>query len=228
LKRKAAEADLRILQIRRDRAENAMKQAESNADKMSIVSPIGGMAVLRSIWKGNNMAEVQEGEEVRGGMPIVDVVNPEAMRVRVKVNQADINDLAVGQAARIGLDAYPDLSFTGTVRQLSPLASRSVLSGTVRTFVAIVEIHGSHPKLMPDLTASLDVELAREAHALVVPRDAVRRDDDRAVVRVQRGSSYHDQPVTLGTLSATEAVVTSGLEEGAVVSRNIANAGVSR
>jgi hypothetical protein len=186
------------------------------------------MAVLRSIWKGNNMAEVQEGEEVRGGMPIVDVVNPEAMRVRVKVNQADINDLAVGQAARIGLDAYPDLSFTGTVRQLSPLASRSVLSGTVRTFVAIVEIQGSHPKLMPDLTASLDVELAREPHALVVPRDAVRREKDRVVVRVQRGSSYHDQAVTLGSLSATEAVVASGLEEGAVVSRNIQSSGASR
>jgi multidrug efflux pump subunit AcrA (membrane-fusion protein) len=49
LKRKAAEADLKILEIRRDRAENAMKQAESNAGKMSIVTPIAGMAVLRSI-----------------------------------------------------------------------------------------------------------------------------------------------------------------------------------
>jgi hypothetical protein len=45
---------------------------------------------------------------------------------------------------------------------------------------------------------------------------------------VQRGSSYHDQAVTLGSLSATEAVITSGLEEGAVVSRNIGNPGASR
>ena len=224
LKRNAAAADLRILQIRRDRAENAMNQAESNAGKMSIVSPIAGMAVLRSIWKGNNMAEVQEGEEVRSGMPIVDVVNPESMRVRAKVNQADINDLGVGQTVRIGLDAYPDLSFTGRVAQISPLASRSVLSATVRTFVVIVEIHGSHPKLMPDLTASLDVELAREARALVVPRDAIRREKDRTVVRVQRGSSFQDQAVTVGALSAHEAVITAGLEEGAVVSRNLTDA----
>jgi multidrug resistance efflux pump len=221
LKRKAAEADLRILQIKRDRAENAMRQAESNADKMSITSPIAGMAVLRSIWKGNNMSEVQEGEEVRSGMPIVDIVNPELMRVRVKVNQADINDLAVGQPVRIGLDAYPDLTFTGRVSQISPLASRSVLSGTVRTFVAIVEIHGSHPKLMPDLTASLDVELAREPRAIVVPRDAVRREKDRAIVRVQRGSSFEERTVTLGAQSAHEVVVTAGLEENAVLSRHI-------
>jgi HlyD family secretion protein len=222
LKRKAAEADLRILQIRRDRAENAMRQAESNADKMSIASPIVGMAVLRSIWKGNNMTEVQEGEEVRGGMPIVDVVNPEVMRVRAKVNQADINELRVGQSVHIGLDAYPDLAFTGRVAQISPLAARSVLNGKIRTFVALIDIHGSHPKLMPDLTASLDVELERQAGALVVPRDAVRKESDRSIVRVQRGSSFQDQPVTLGPMSLHQAVVTSGLDEGAIVSRNIA------
>jgi multidrug resistance efflux pump len=227
LKRNAAAADLRIMQIRRDRADNAMRQAESNADKMSISSPIAGMAVLRSIWKSNNMAEVQEGEEVRSGMPIVDVVNPDTMRVRAKVNQADINDLRVGQRVRIGLDAYPDLFFDGVVAQLSPLAARSVLSAKVRTFTAIIDVRGSHPKLMPDLTASLDVELAREPAALVVPRDAIRRDGDRTIVRVQRGSSFADQVVTVGSLSAHEAVVSSGLQEGAVIARNIA-AGTSR
>ncbi len=229
LKRNAAAADLRILQIRRDRAENAMRQAEGNADKMSISSPIAGMAVLRSIWKSNNMAEVQEGEEVRSGMPIVDVVNPEQMRVRAKVNQADINELKVGQPVRIGLDAYPDLSFDGTVSQISPLAARSVLSGKVRTFVAIIDIRGSHPKLMPDLTASLDVELAREPGVLVVPRDALKKEGDRTVVRLQNGSSFRDQAVTVGSMSAHEAVVAAGLEDGAVISRHIASgAGAAR
>ena len=122
LKRKAAEADLRILRIRRDRAENAMRQAESNAERMAIKAPIGGMAVLRTVWKSNNMAEVQEGEEVRAGMPIVDIVNPNAMRVRAKVNQADINELRIGQTVAIGLDAYPELHFPG--RDRADLADR--------------------------------------------------------------------------------------------------------
>ena len=92
-----------------------MRQAESNADRMAIQSPIGGMAVLRSIWKSNNMAEVQEG---RGGP------QRHANRGRResgldaragKVNQADIGELQPGLPVRIGLDAYPDLSFTGRV-----------------------------------------------------------------------------------------------------------------
>ena len=221
LKRRAAAADLKILQIRRDRAENAMRQAEGNASKMSIASPIEGMAVLRSIWKSGTMAEVQEGEEVRAGMPIVDVVNPSLMRVRARLNQADVNEVKPGQPVAVGLDAYPDLSFKGRVSQISPLAVRSTMSPKVRTFVALIDVIGSHPNLMPDLTASLDVELAREPGVIVVPRDALRHDGERAFVRVRQGASFDERAVTVGALNAHEAVVTSGLDEGVAVARNV-------
>jgi multidrug efflux pump subunit AcrA (membrane-fusion protein) len=75
---------------------------------------------------------------------------------------------------------------------------------------------------MPDLTASLDVELSRTPGALVVPRDALGYDAERIFVRVQRGSAFQDQDVKLGPLSATEAVITSGLNEGAVIARHVA------
>ena len=225
LKRKAAEADLQILRIRRDRAENAMRQAENNADKMSVQSTISGMAVIRSIWKSNNMAEVQEGEEVRSGMPIVDIVNPSHMRVRARVNQAEINEIAVGLPVRIGLDAYPDLFFDGRVAQISPLATTSSMSPKVRTFVALIEVKGSHPNLMPDLTASLDVELTREPGVLVVPRDSIRYDGDRAFLRVRQGNGFEDRAVTLGAMNAHEAVVAAGLDDGAVIERNLSTRG---
>ncbi len=229
LKRKAAEADIRILQIRRDRAANAERQAATNAERMSIHAPIGGMAVVKTIWKGNNMAEVQEGEEVRAGVPIVDIVNPNAMRVRARVNQADVNGLRVGQAVRVGLDAYPTLSFDGRVAQISPLGVASVLSSKVRTFVVLVDVNGSHPNLMPDLSASLDVALDRTANAIVVPRDALRQDGDRTVVRVKHGDRYEDRTVTVGATNAHEAMVATGLEDGVVVARNVlSKSGASR
>jgi multidrug efflux pump subunit AcrA (membrane-fusion protein) len=228
LKRKAADADLQILRIRRGRAENAMRQAESNAAKMAIVAPIEGMAVIRTVWKTNTMSEVLEGEEVRAGVPVVDIVNPSTMRVRARVNQADVNDLRVGQPVRVGLDAYPDLSFDGRIAQISPIGIVSTLSPKVRIFVVRIDINGAHPNLMPDLTASLDVELERIPASLLVPRDGLRYDGDRVTVRQLRGSSYQDQPVTLGPLSAHEAVVTSGLDEGAVIARQAASRSAAR
>ena len=226
LKRTAAQADLRILEIRRDKASNAMKMAETNASRMEVRSPIAGLAVIRTMWKSSGMAEILEGEEVRAGMPVVDIVNPAKMRVRVRVNQADITDLRVGQRMRVGLDAYPDLSFGGQITQISPLAVTSTLSPKLRYFVMLAEIDTAHAKLMPDLTASLDVELARMPSALVVPRDAIRSEGSKAMVSVRRGSRVEQREVTVAALSAHEAVITAGIEAGMVVERNLGGPGV--
>jgi multidrug efflux pump subunit AcrA (membrane-fusion protein) len=220
LKRQAAQADLRILEIRRDKASNAMKMAETNASRMEVRSPIGGLAVIRSMWKTNGQAEILEGEEVRAGVPVVEIVNPAKMRVRVRVNQADIAELRVGQRMRVGLDAYPDLYFGAQITQISPLAVTSSLSPKLRYFMMLAEIDTAHPKLMPDLSASLDVELSRVAGAIVVPRDAIREDGERRTVRVRQGSGFQEREVKVGALSAHEALVTSGLDDGAVVERN--------
>jgi HlyD family secretion protein len=223
LKRRAAEADVRVLEIRRDRADTAMRQAESNADRMLIKSALDGIAVIKMTWKGRNMAEIQEGDEIRSGLPVVDVVNPASMRVRARVNQADIDELRVGQPVRIGLDAYPDLSFSGRVDQISPIGVPSNLSPKVRNFIVLVSVNGSHPNLMPDLSASLDVELARAAGALVVPRDAVAFEGEQAYVSVQRGGRFERQEISLGSMNTHQIVVANGLTEGAVIARNLAH-----
>jgi HlyD family secretion protein len=158
LKRRAEAADRQNLEVQRDRAKNAWTHAEENAGKMRVVSPIDGMVVLKSTWKNGTMGEVQEGEEVRAGLPILDVVDSSAMRIRARVNQADVNALRVGQQAQITLDSYPSRTFRGRLDQLSRIGATSSLSTRVRTFLAVFSIDGTDPHLMPDLGAAIDVE----------------------------------------------------------------------
>jgi multidrug efflux pump subunit AcrA (membrane-fusion protein) len=221
LKRQAAQADIKVLRIRRDRSETAMRQAASNAERMQIKSPIAGIAVIKTTWKGNNMGEIQEGDEVRTGLPVVDVVNPATMRVRARVNQADVRELKNAQNVRVGLDAYPELSFTGTISQISPIGVQSSLSPKVRNFIVLVSVNGAHPNLMPDLTASLDVELARTPGMLVAPRDAVAYDGAQAYMQVERGGTYERRDVAIGASNAHEVVIERGVPEGARVARNV-------
>ncbi|MFI5178128.1 MAG: HlyD family secretion protein [Vicinamibacterales bacterium] len=157
LRRRAEVADIRLLEIERDRALNAWRHAEQNATKMRIVSPLDGLVVLKTTWKNGTFGEVQEGEDTRPGVPILEVVDSSSMRVRARVNQADIDRVRVGQAARITLDSYPSTAFLGRLEQLSPIASTSALSGRVRTFLAIFSIDGSDPHLLPDLAAAIDL-----------------------------------------------------------------------
>jgi multidrug resistance efflux pump len=160
LKRRSEAADLRILEIQRDRARNAWKHAEANAEHMRIVSPIDGLVVLKTIWKNGSFSEMQEGEEVRGGQPILEVVDTSAMRVRARVSQADVEYVRVGQPARIVLDSYPSREFAGRLDQLSVIGATSGLSSRVRTFLAVFTIDGADPHLLPDLSAAVDVDAA--------------------------------------------------------------------
>lgn len=222
LKRLAEQADLRILEIQRDRAYKAMRSAEDNATRMVVTSPISGMVVLRMVWRSGQQVEIQEGEEARPGMAIMQVVDPAKMLVRAKVNQADVHLLRAGQPARISLDAYPDLQFHGRVEHVAPVGTTSMLTTRVRNFVAIVSIEGSHPKLLPDLSAAVDVELERKDNVVVVPRDAVAREGDTFSVRVLDGNRARARTVTLGAMNDHEAIVASGLEPGVVVQRHVA------
>ena len=118
------------------------EHAEQNAAYMVVRAPFDGLAVVQPVFKGSAMTEVQEGDEVRPGMPIVNVVDPTSMQVRARVSQVDAGLVAVGQPVRVTLDAYPGVSFDGTVKQVAPLAITSSVTPAVRGFVAIISIAG--------------------------------------------------------------------------------------
>jgi len=220
LKRQADLADLRVLEIQRDRAQAAVRWAEGNTEKMLIHSPVDGVAVINSVWKGGSPSDVQEGDEVRPGATIMQIVNPGRMQVRVRVNQADIADLREGQSTRIHLDAYPDLSFSGKVDRIAAVAQTSAFYNRVRVFTVLFAINGSDPKLLPDLSAAVDVQLDRQPDVLVAPRDAIVTENNRSYIQVKNGSGFERREVRLGAANDIEQVIVSGVEKGAVVLRN--------
>lgn len=211
LKRDAATAARRIFEIRRDRAAAAMEHAERNARAMRIVSPIDGLVVPKMTWKGNGPGDIREGDDVWPGLPVLQVVSRTSIRVRARVSQADIASVAAGQPAVVRLDAYPGLEMRGRITQMGPVAMPGSFSPRVRTFTALVEIDGSNPKLLPDLSAAVDVEVERVRDALVVRRSVLEERDGRTWVRVRGGAS---RAVTLGPRDALDAVVLDGLRPG--------------
>ncbi len=219
LRQRTAAADMRILEIRLERSERALQHAEHNTGLMIVRAPFEGLAVVQPAFKGSQMTELQEGDEVRSGMPIINVVDPSHMQVRARVSQVDGGSVAVGQRARVSLDAYPGLTFNGHVAQFAPLAIVSSLTPAVRGFVAVISVDGSDPNLMPDLSAAVDIDVQRRDNVLLVPRHAVVIEAGGAWVLLRRGSRFERQQVVLGELNGDQAVVVSGLAEGATLSR---------
>jgi len=162
LKSKSAHAAVRLLEIQRDRARQVMEHARANAESMEIKSPIGGVVVLNTIWKQNRRGEVQEGDQVQPGVTFMQVIDPSSMQVRAFVNQEDFLSLHFGDAARIHLDAYPDMVFRGKLVEMAPVARSGDFSQKLHSFAIVFSVDVADPKLMPDLSAAVDVTLTTQ------------------------------------------------------------------
>ena len=165
LKRKAAQAGIRILEIQRDRTQQIMLHAKADAELLQIRAPLDGVVVLNTIWKQGRMGEVQEGDQLRPGIPFMEVVDPSVMQVRALANQEDFLRLRVGQTARIHPDAYPEMVFPGRLEEMAPIARGGDFSSRLRTFTVVFSVTGHDSKLMPDLSAAVDVDVAGQNNA---------------------------------------------------------------
>ena len=221
LKRAAAAAGIRILEIQRDRAQEAMRYAQSNASKMVVHSPMAGVVVYNTMWLGSRMGTVQQGDQVRPGLPFMSVVDPSQMEVRVDLNQVDLLKVRPGVHAKMHLDAYPGIELGARLEDLSPLGHNGQFTDAIRVFSARFSVQGTDPKLLPDLSAALDVDLGSVENALVVPCQSVEFDSgNHPFVWVENSGSFEKRSVKTGPRSDTEVVVLSGLQEGDIIRQN--------
>jgi HlyD family secretion protein len=223
VKRQSAAAALQLLIIQRDGKKLAMEHSRKNTDLLSIHAPTDGLIVVNSTWRNSGgMSEWQEGDQVRAGTAFMQVVNPSSMRVRAQVNQEDLPGLQESQPIDIRLDAYPDIVFHGHVGQITSIGVADDFSPKLHTFIVLFSIDGSDPKLLPDLSAAVDVELERAPNVLSVPRDALIAENGRMYVRVVSGNSSEKREVKVSKLNEIDALVDSGVRAGETVLRGVA------
>jgi HlyD family secretion protein len=220
LKREAEAADLRITEIQRDRARKAMEYAQSNIEKMTIRSPLTGMVVLTPVYRSSRYVDPQEGDEVRPGSMILKVVDPSAMQIRARINQVDLSYLQPGQLAEVRLDAYPDLVFPAIFDRVGAVGIASYSSKQIRYFTAYIRIKGNNPKLLPDLTAAVDVRTQPLDKVLVLPREAIQNQEGQDFVLVRENEKWAKRVVKIQAMNDLEAVIASGIEAGTLVNRN--------
>ena len=222
LKRAAAAAAIKILEIQRDRAKEAMRYALSNAAKMTVHSPMAGVVVYNTIWLGGRMGTVQQGDQVRPGVPFLQVVDPSRMEVRVELNQVDLLKILPGQKAIMHLDAYPGMTLPAVLDELSPLGHTGQFTEMVRSFTARFLVQGNDPRLLPDLSAAMDLDLGTDTNVLVIPYESIGTESGHSFVWLKNSSGFEKRTVKIGRRNDLSAVVESGLAEGDVIRRDAA------
>ena len=156
----AEAAELRILELQRDRQQISVQRQTANVAKLSLRAAIGGMVSLENVWRNNSMGHAQEGDHLWPGSPLLRLFDPSQMEVQVDVGEPDGAILVSEARAIVHLDAFPDLKFTAHFESASPIATSS-MDSPVKTFTARFRLDQSDPHLLPDLSAALDVEVPK-------------------------------------------------------------------
>lgn len=214
-------AEIRILEITALRQRRHLGRHQHDLLSFTIYAPMDGLAVMQPIWRGGDMGQVEQGDQLGPGQLFMKVVDAKSMQVEAKANQAESSDLRIGQAVQVRFDAFPGLQLPGTVYSIGALATGSWMqSYYLRTIPVNITIKGSDPRLIPDLSASAEVTLSKADNAVIIPLLAVAEHNGQATVNVREGDRFVSKIVTLGIQNETEVAVLSGLKSGDEVALN--------
>ncbi len=166
LRASSEEASVRILELKLQRQGVVIERLRTNLDHLIVKSPLNGMIAHETVWRQGSMGPPQAGDRMWSGMPVVRVFNPGRMVVQATVDEPDFAVVSKAAHARIYLDAYPNEAFDATLQSASPVANAG-LDSPVRNFMAVFLIQQQSPRLLPDLSASLEVERPPQAAAQV-------------------------------------------------------------
>jgi len=153
----AEAANIRVLELQRDRQKVNLDRAQHNSERLIIHAPLAGMVALENIWRNGSMGHAQEGDQLYSGQPLIRIFDPSQMEVETLVGEPDGAILVAGARAKVHLDAYPELMFDAHFVSASPVAA-SALGAPIKTLFARFRLDRSDPHLLPDLSAAVIVE----------------------------------------------------------------------
>lgn len=221
-KKNAHDAELKILELTTERQRRHLSRHDNDLKRYTITATIGGLPVMQTTFRGGEMTQISEGDQVTPGQPFMKIVNPASMQVEGNVNQAESSDIRLGQQVRVGIDSFPALRLKGLVSGVNSVAVAGGRQGNfVRNIPMRVQLLEMDSRVIPDLSAHGDVIIERADGVIHVPTSALIEDAGKTFLFIRNPQQMFERhEVTTGLRSHTSVAVTQGLKAGDEVRLN--------
>lgn len=203
-------------------AKEEVQRAQTNLGYATITSPIDGVVLSKSVEEGQTVAASYATPEL---FTIAqDLTN---MQVVADVDEADIGDVKEGERVSFTVDAYPDDTFEGTVKQVRQEATTT---NNVVTYEVVISAPNADLKLKPGLTANVTIYTAERKGVLSVPSKALRFTPQKETVGKMKivdqtgnaknkvwtieGNSIVAHKVNIGMTDGTNTQILNGISAG--------------
>jgi HlyD family secretion protein len=192
-----AEAQLANMLAQVKQKDAVLRQAKIDLDRTYIRAPVTGTVVNRAVAGGQTLAASLES-------PVLFTIAQDLTRMQVEASvvEADVSRFEVGQPVTFTVDAYPDRTFHGFVKQIrkAPQVVQNVV-----TYVVVASAENPGELLLPGMTANLQVVTATRKNVLKVPNAALRfrtrsdvTQEQKAPLRTLPSDGTEDNPAQAG------------------------------
>lgn len=206
-------------------AKEEVQRAQTNLGYATITSPIDGVVLSKSVEEGQTVAASFSTPEL---FKIAqDLTN---MQVVADVDEADIGDVKEGERVSFTVDAYPDDTFEGTVKQVRQEATTT---NNVVTYEVVISAPNADLKLKPGLTANVTIYTAERKGVLSVQSKALRFTPQKETVGKMKivdhtgnaknkvwtieGNNIVAHKVNIGMTDGTNTQILNGISAGTKV-----------
>lgn len=201
-------------------AQENVHRAQTNLGYATITSPIDGVVLSKSVEEGQTVAASFSTPEL---FKIAqDLTN---MQVVANVDEADIGGVKPGERVTFTVDAYPEDTFTGAVKQVRQEATTT---NNVVTYEVIISAPNADLKLKPGLTANITIYTQERQGVVSVPSKALRFTPTQETVGKRKiqdakgknkvwtveGNNIVAHSVNIGMSDGTHTQIVSGIDEG--------------
>jgi len=161
-------------------AQAVLKTDETNLSKATIRSPVDGVVLARKVEQGQTVVAAMT-------IPVLFTLAEDLakMELQVKVDEADVGNVKLGQPASFTVSAWPGRSFPATIRRVG---LGSTITDNVVTYKTMLAVKNDDLALRPGMTATASIVTAQRENVLVVPNAALRFTPPQRAAAKQEGS----------------------------------------
>jgi HlyD family secretion protein len=211
----ASVAAIEELDLALRRAEGEIATAEDAIAKLTLAAPRDGILVVAE--NPGEGRKFQEGDNAWVGLAVMSIPDLSSMMVVARLSDVDDGRIAPGMPAVCTLDAYPDRTFTGHVREIAPIAQEDSNQSMRRSFRVVIVLDEPDPERMrPGMSVRVEITETPADDVLIAPRVALDLSSEPYHALLADGSTAE---IRLGRCSTVACVIEEGLDEGARLRR---------
>jgi hypothetical protein len=208
LKVQQSRADMTEVSINLAKSKRRKEEMENVLKNFDIKAPASGMVIYRREWSGQKRTV---GSEINTwDLTVAELPDLSTLVSRTYVNEIDISKIKVGQKVKIGVDAFPEKSYSGAITEVANIGEQ-LPNADAKVFEVMIELYEKDPILRPSMTTSNKIVTLEFPDVLYIPLETVHTNDSLTYVFTRKGVK---KVIVLGESNENSIIVEQGLSEG--------------